>query len=116
MKILQYRFVEYIPDKLEDGILYISMEFSTAIHLCVCGCRNQVVTPLSPTGWKLIFDGETISLDPSIGNWSFDCKSHYWIKNNKIKHSSKWSQTKVNKVREEEYFKKKSYFGKTSKK
>jgi len=34
-----------------------------------------VVTPLSPTGWSLIFDGETVSLYPSIGNWNFPCRS-----------------------------------------
>lgn len=29
--------------------------------------------------WTLIFDGDTVSLDPSIGNWSFHCQSHYLI-------------------------------------
>jgi Family of unknown function (DUF6527) len=35
-------------------------------NLCCCGCGEKVVTPLRPTDWKLIFDGKTISLDPSL--------------------------------------------------
>ena len=70
---------------IEEGILYISVEYCTAIHKCVCGCGNEVVTPLSPTDWEIIFDGKTVSLDPSIGNWNFDCKSHYWIIKNRIR-------------------------------
>jgi hypothetical protein len=34
-------------------------------------CGKEVVKPLSPTDWKLIFEGKFISLDLSIGNWSF---------------------------------------------
>ncbi len=80
--MLQHKFVEFIPDRIEDGLLYISVQYCTAIHKCVCGCGNEVVTPLSPTDWRLTFDGISISLYPSIGNWNFDCQSHYWIKNN----------------------------------
>jgi len=91
MMILQHKFVEFIPDVLEDGILYISIEYCTAIHKCVCGCGNEVVTPLSPNDWELTFNGKSVSLYPSIGNWNFDCKSHYWIKNSIVKHIRKWS-------------------------
>jgi len=76
---LTHEFVESFPGKLEDGKVYVSIKFATSTHKCCCGCGNQVVTPISRIGWKLIFDGESISLDPSIGNWSFPCKSHYWI-------------------------------------
>ena len=52
MKIdkLRPEFVEYIPTVLEEGILYISMKYATAVHLCACGCRQKVVTPISPNG------------------------------------------------------------------
>ena len=50
---------------------------------------------LTPTDWKLIFDGETISLDPSIGNWSFDCRSHYWIRQNRVKWAPQWSNKEI---------------------
>ena len=72
---LQPKFVEFIPKDLEDGIIYISMEYATATHKCVCGCGLRVVTPFSPTDWTLIYDGKSVSLDPSIGNWSFPCGS-----------------------------------------
>ena len=113
MEQLQYRFVEFMPPVLENDILYISMEYCTAIHLCVCGCNNKVVTPLSPTGWKMIFDGRSISLTPSIGNWNFDCQSHYFITKNKIEWSGKWSREKIEHGRmhskdlKEEFFKEK---------
>ena len=95
--ILQHKFVTNIPDQLEDGVLYISIEYCTAIHKCICGCGNEVVTPLSPTGWSLTFNGKTISLNPSIGNWNFECKSHYWIKNSKIEFARTWSDKEIRK-------------------
>ena len=87
MKTLKHKFVDIIPDDIEEGVIYISILYSTAIHKCCCGCGSEVITPFSPTQWSLIFDGESVTLDPSIGNWSFKCKSHYFIKNNKIKWS-----------------------------
>ncbi|WP_083966711.1 DUF6527 family protein [Demequina globuliformis] len=71
-------FVTHVPHKLDPDTLYISYEYSTAVHLCACGCEREVVTPLSPTQWKATFDGE-ISLSPSIGNWGLPCRSHYVI-------------------------------------
>ncbi len=65
---LTHEFVEYIPEHLKDGTVYVSIPFATAAHKCCCGCGKEVVTPLTPTDWQLTFDGETISLEPSIGN------------------------------------------------
>lgn len=76
------------------------MEYCTAIHKCVCGCGNKVVTPISPTGWQLEFDGKSISLCPSIGNWNFDCQSHYWIKKSKIQHAKKWDKYEIQEGRD----------------
>jgi len=81
---LKHEFVEFIPAELQERTLYISIRFATVSHLCPCGCKNKAVTPLKPTDWKLIFDGKTVSLHPSVGNWSFPCRSHYWVKNNRI--------------------------------
>ena len=75
MKTVQHQFVEYIPEHIHEGILYISMPFATAIHKCMCGCAMEVVTPLSPKDWRLTFDGMTVTLAPSIGNWKSKCKS-----------------------------------------
>lgn len=93
--ILQHKFVEYIPAEVENGVLYISMQFGTTIHKCVCGCGNEVVTPFSPTDWKLTFDGKTVTLHPSIGNWNFECQSHYWIRKNVIEHAGSWSGKQI---------------------
>lgn len=95
MMKLTPKFVKNIPEKIENGIIYISMEYSTAIHRCCCGCGNEVVTPFSPTDWKLTFDGKTISLYPSIGNWSFECQSHYWIINSEVIWGYKWNRKKI---------------------
>jgi hypothetical protein len=107
---LTHEFVEYIPDELKDGTLYVSMPFATVAHKCCCGCGKEVVTPLSPTDWKLIFDGKSISLDPSIGNWSFDCKSHYWIRGGKVRWAGVWSQEEIDAGRAADRLAKARYF------
>lgn len=94
MTTLQHKFIEFVPDILEDGVLYISVLYCSAIHKCVCGCGNEVVTPISPDDWQLTFNGCSVSLKPSIGNWNFECKSHYWITNNEIKYASSWEEYK----------------------
>ena len=96
---MKHKFVEFIPDKVEEDIIYISIPFDTITHKCCCGCGNEVVTPLSPTDWTLSYDGESVSLSPSIGNWNFECKSHYWIKNNKVKWATEWSKDEIKKSR-----------------
>jgi hypothetical protein len=96
---LRHAFVEFIPDQLEEGVVYISIEHTTAAHKCACGCGSEVFTPLSSTDWKLIFNGETVSLSPSIGNWSFDCQSHYWIEQNRIRWAPRWSRAEIDRGR-----------------
>jgi hypothetical protein len=81
---LRPEFVEFIPDRLDQGVLYISRRYSTASHLCCCGCGRAVVTPLNPAKWHMTERGGSVSLTPSIGNWSFACQSHYWIDRNRI--------------------------------
>src|SRR5260370_32084042 len=93
--VLTHEFVEYIPDDLKDGTIYVSMAFATVAHKCCCGCGNEVITPLSPTDWKLIFNGQSISLDPSIGNWNFPCQSHYWIRQDEVVWARRWSRKKI---------------------
>jgi hypothetical protein len=92
---LRHEFVEFVPDAPAEGVLYVSLPHATAIHLCACGCGREVITPLTPTDWQLIFDGETISLRPSIGNWSFPCQSHYWLDHGRIRWAAKWSREKI---------------------
>ncbi len=86
MKITELKTVEcvHMPEKLENGFIYVSREFDLAIHLCACGCGVDTVTPFnSDKGWNLIDDTDGITLTPSIGNQNFDCKSHYYVTNGK---------------------------------
>jgi hypothetical protein len=105
-----HEFVDYIPDDLGDGVVYVCIQFATAVHKCCCGCGREVVTPLSPTDWKFIFDGETISLDPSIGNWSFPCQSHYWIRHDKVVPARRWSRHEIEAGRTHDRYAKETYF------
>lgn len=109
MMIIQHKFVDFIPEEVEDWVLYISMKYRTAVHNCICGCGNSVVTPISPTDWKIIFNGKTISLNPSIGNWNFECRSHYWIKSNKIVIANDWSYEMIQDGRKTDKEQKKDY-------
>ncbi|WP_081713375.1 MULTISPECIES: DUF6527 family protein [unclassified Labrenzia] len=92
---LEHRFVEHIPERLEPGVLYVSFQYATSTHSCCCGCGEEVVTPLTPTDWKMTFDGETVSLQPSIGNWMLKCQSHYVIKNGQVIEAGPWNDEQV---------------------
>lgn len=81
---LRPEFVEFIPDRLEPGVLYISRRYATASHLCCCGCEREVVTPLNPAKWRITERAGKVSLAPSVGNWSSPCRSHYWINANRV--------------------------------
>jgi len=85
MKILELtpRDLDEFPRVLEEGVLYISEECELAAHKCCCGCREDVITPLRPGRWRLDRNGERVSLYPSIGNWKFACRSHYWVRDNR---------------------------------
>lgn len=83
--ILIPTYVKTMPEKLEQGLLYISYEYEMAIHLCACGqCNNKTVTPFGDGGWTLTDDAGLITLSPSIGNFQFPCRSHYYITNNEV--------------------------------
>lgn len=96
IKRLTPQFVERFPERMEPGELYLAMEFATAAHLCACGCGVKVITPFSPTDWQMSFDGETVSLKPSIGNWTFRCRSHYWVRSGRIEWAGDMSQEAIN--------------------
>jgi len=95
IKNFKLEFVHYMPKELNQGVLYISMEYSLVMHLCACGCGEKVATPLSPEDWKLYYDGEAITLSPSVGNWDFPCESHYWIKKSKIIYAERWNEKEI---------------------
>ncbi|RWN31108.1 MAG: hypothetical protein EOR97_13045 [Mesorhizobium sp.] len=96
---LQPKFVDYIPDDVEAGVLYVSRRFSTATHLCCCGCGHEVVTPLNPAKWSIAERDGRVSLTPSVGNWSFPCRSHYIVSDNRILWASSMSPEAIAAVR-----------------
>lgn len=102
VEALEPEFVEEIPRQLTPGKLFISVTYRTATHLCCCGCGNEVVTPIHPTRWALTYDGETVSLNPSVGSWSLPCQSHYVVRKNRVRWAARWSQEKIDAGRERE--------------
>lgn len=92
---VSFEFVEFIPNEREEGKVYISIPYATAVHSCLCGCGMKVVTPIKPNKWTLTFNGEAISLSPSVGNWSFPCRSHYVIRNNRVLNAGAMSEAAI---------------------
>ena len=89
-------FVDFIPEHLREGILYISRRYRTASHLCCCGCKREVVTPINPAKWHLTeHPGGTVTLSPSVGNWSFPCRSHYLIIKNRVHWAAAFSDAQI---------------------
>jgi len=107
---INHAFVEFVPDVLEEGVVYVSIPYCTAVHKCCCGCGNVAVTPISPSEWTLIFHGSAISLDPSVGNWSFPCQSHYWIEHGTIRWAARWSRREIEDGRARDKEAKRRYF------
>lgn len=107
---LEHRFVKHIPEHLEPGVLYICMEYATAAHHCCCGCGKEVVTPFTPTDWSMTFDGETVSLYPSIGNWNFACRSHYFIRRGRVVEATSWTDEQVEAGRRQDRAVKANYY------
>ena len=107
---LEHEFVEFIPSELQEGVLYVSVQYATAVHRCACGCGNKVVTPISPADWQLLFDGDSVSLMPSIGNWQFPCRSHYWIKSDKVRWAEPWTDAQIAAGRQREARDRARYF------
>jgi hypothetical protein len=111
-KRFKIQFIEFIPEILEDGVLYVSMEYATASHKCACGCEHEVVTPFTPTDWSLTYDGETVTLSPSIGNWSYPCRSHYIIKRNMVIWAGKMSHSAIEGGRQRDKARKATHYKK----
>lgn len=107
---LEHRFTAIIPDKLSPGILYISMDYATATHSCCCGCGEEVVTPFTPTDWRMEFDGETISLTPSVGSWTLPCRSHYFIRRGKVIEAAPWTDEQVDAERRRDRLAKQGHY------
>jgi hypothetical protein len=104
IELFSVEFVSFIPDTLVSGVLYICIEARLVAHLCPCGCGETVFTPLHPTeGWKLTYDGQSVSLSPSIGNFQQACCSHYYIINNCVKWCGNFQPKRKNKKKKKSH-------------
>ena len=103
MKIRLQR-VQYMPKDLNPGVLYVSKQFGAAAHLCACGCRSKIRTPLSPTEWSVEETDFGPSLCPSVGNWQQACQSHYMITRGEVIWAERWTAEQISdgQYREEE--------------
>lgn len=79
VQTVKAEFCETVPESLGDSTLYVSVKYSVAIHKCMCGCGNRVVTPIHEDGWALVWYGRAVTLIPSIGCEQLPCRSHYFI-------------------------------------
>lgn len=78
---------------------------------CCCGCGEEVVTPLTPTDWNITYDGETVTLHPSVGSWTLPCRSHYVIRRNRVIEAPPWSDAEVAAERRRDRRAKAAHFG-----
>lgn len=108
-------FVEFIPESIEQGKLYISEQYKTAIHKCCCGCGEEVVTPLTPVDWRLIKGAKGVSLYPSIGNWNYRCQSHYFIRDNQVLWAKQFSSSQIEFVQKRDLRDKQAYISSKNK-
>lgn len=85
VEILTPEYVEQLPDQPKEGVLYVCEEFGLTVHKCCCGCGEDVYLKLGPAKWRLtkMSDG-SVTIEPSVGNWKYTCKSHYWITRNRV--------------------------------
>jgi hypothetical protein len=99
MQTIRHQFVEFIPAEKVQGVLYVSVEYAMAVHLCPCGCGNVVAAPLDPHAWILTYNGETVSLWPSVGNWNLPCRSHYFIDQGTVRMAGRLSDRSIKAVK-----------------
>jgi hypothetical protein len=43
-----------------------------------------------------------VTLAPSIGNWNYACRSHYWIRKNQIQWAGSMSMTRIARIQEKD--------------
>lgn len=107
---MRLEVVEFMPTKLEPGVLYVSEKYRTAAHLCACGCGEKVRTQLGDLGWRFTKGRSGPTLYPSIGNWQKPCRSHYFIRDGRILWQGNWTDEEVLMGRQAEEMQRDAYF------
>lgn len=107
---IELQRVEFMPKELRSGVLYVSEKYSTAAHLCACGCGEKIRTPLGPTEWSVTEGRGGPSVWPSVGSWQRPCRSHYVIRDGVVSWADQWSETQVSAGKKREHLNRKAYF------
>ena len=84
-----------MPPSLEPGNLYISVKHRLTEHLCACGCGTEISLPLGRSEWRIEYDGESVTVWPSIGNWRLPCRSHYIIEKGHTRWCLAWTEKEI---------------------
>ena len=106
MRLSEFKEVRHIPemifpwfdekDALEGGVLYVvdgeDQREQNVLYNCPCGCGSVVAVAYFNTGqqkelfpsWAYLERDGKATLSPSIYSSGFLCKSHYFIRDNKI--------------------------------
>ena len=98
-RITEFREVRHIseliyagfPDEpeLEYGIFYVVDDSPYVQYNCPCGCGSVVMLPTKKhsagyAGWGFSEENGKVTLSPSVFSSGFQCKSHYFIRNNAV--------------------------------
>lgn len=106
----KHQVLDSIPERLQVGTLYVTTDRDVAGHLCACGCGREVITPLSPMDWSITIDQNGVTLDPSIGNWVFPCRSHYFIWDGEVVWAGNMSNKAIKQGRQRNKARKLGYY------
>ncbi|MBZ9731182.1 hypothetical protein LB467_15920 [Salegentibacter sp. JZCK2] len=88
---IKFVLVNEVPSEISSRVVYLEgvdiKDLWFAYLKCPCGCKDTIMLNLIPDTkprWEYVLSNlNNESLIPSI-NRKFKCKSHFWIKNNKI--------------------------------
>ena len=64
----------------------------------------------TPAKYALTYDGESVSLWPSVGNWQKPCKSHYVIRNSRVVWYAEWTDRQIERGRARDQAAVRDYF------
>jgi len=45
--------------------------------------------------WQMSFNGDAVSLHPSIGNWNLRCRSHYLVREGRVIEAPQWTKEEI---------------------
>ena len=95
-RLTEFKEVRHVSDlnypddpKLEDGVLYVVDDSPYVQFNCPCGCGGSVMLPTTKhekgyNGWGFTENDGKVTLSPSVFSAGFPCRSHYFIRNNRI--------------------------------